>query len=64
MIVRCFSRSTHTIKAPNKPIKEGYRIYALCEAGYTYYFMWSSKAKSFSELKKQAGFLPTESMVL
>jgi hypothetical protein len=64
MMVRCFGRTAHTVKAPGKPIKEGYKIYALCEAGYTYYFMWSSKTKSFGELKKQVGFSPTESMVL
>jgi hypothetical protein len=64
MIVRYFSRSAHTFKAPNKPIKEGYKIFALCEAGYTIYFMWSSKTKKYGELKKQDGFSPTESMVL
>ena len=52
MMVQCFGRSQHTFKAPNKPIKEGYKIFALCEAGYTYYFMWSSKTKSYSELQK------------
>lgn len=64
MMIRCFGRSTHTVKAPNKPIKQGYRIYALCEAGYLYYFMWSSKTKSYGELKREAGLSPTESMVL
>ena len=63
MMVRCFGRSKHTFKAPNKPIKEGYKIFALCEAGYTYYFMWSSKSKSYGELVKQPDLTPTESMV-
>ena len=39
IIVRFFGQSKHTFKAPNKPIKEGYKIFALCEAGYTYNFM-------------------------
>jgi len=53
----------HTFKAPNKPIKEGYKIFALCEAGYTYYFMWSSKSESYGELVKLPDLSPTESMV-
>lgn len=50
-------------KAPNKPIKEGYKIFALCEAGYTYSFMWSSKSHSYGELRKQPDLAPTQSMV-
>jgi hypothetical protein len=63
MMIRCFGRSKHTFKAPNKPIKEGYKMFALCEAGYTYYFMWSSKSNSYGELNKLPDLSPTESMV-
>jgi hypothetical protein len=63
MMIRFFGRSSHTFKAPNKPIKEGYKMFALCEAGYTYYFMWSSKSNSYGELDKQPDLTPTESMV-
>ena len=63
MMIRFFGRSKHTFKAPNKPIKEGYKIFALCEAGYTYYFMWSSKCNSYGELNKLPDLSPTESMV-
>jgi len=63
MMVRFFGRSKHTFKAPNKPIKEGYKIFALCEAGYTYNFMWSSKTDSYGELVKMPDLSPTESMV-
>ena len=63
MMVRFFGRSMHTFKAPNKPIKEGYKIFALCEAGYTYYFMWSSKSESYGELVKLPDLSPIESMV-
>jgi hypothetical protein len=63
MMVRFFGRSKHTFKVPNKPIKEGYKIFALCEAGYTYYFIWSSKSESYGELIKLPDLSPTESMV-
>jgi hypothetical protein len=63
MIVRFFGRSKHTFEAPNKPNKEGYKIFALCEAGYTYNFMWSSKTDGYGELVKLPDLLLTESMV-
>jgi hypothetical protein len=63
MMIQFFGRSKYTFKAPNKPIKEGYIIFALCEAGYTYYFMWSSKTDSYSELIKLLDLSPTKSMV-
>jgi hypothetical protein len=63
MIILFFGRSKHTFKTPDKPIKEGYKIFALCEAGYTYNFMWSSKTDSYGELEKLPELSPTESMV-
>ena len=63
MMIRFYGRSKHTYKAPNKPIKEGYKIFALCEAGYTYHFMWSSRCDSYGELTKVSDLSPTESMV-
>jgi hypothetical protein len=38
-------RSTHTIKMPNKPIKEGYKMWALADYRYTWHFIWHSRAK-------------------
>lgn len=32
---------------PNKPIPEGYKILALCEHGYTYAFMYTSRVAQF-----------------
>jgi hypothetical protein len=63
MIIRCFGRSKHTFKIPHKPITQGYRIFSLCEAGYTYSFMWSSRSDSYSELIRLPDLSPTESMV-
>ena len=33
-MIRCFGRTKHTIKMPNKPISQGYKIFALAEYGY------------------------------
>ena len=63
MIIRCFRRSKHTFKTPHKPITQGYRIFSLCEAGYTYSFMWSSRSDSYSKLIRLPDLSPTESMV-
>jgi hypothetical protein len=62
-MIQFFRRSKHTFKAPNKPIKEGYKIFALYKAGYTYHFMWSFKTDSYSELKKLLDLSPTKSIV-
>jgi hypothetical protein len=42
MMVLFKGRSAHTIKMKNKPIDEGYKIYAMCEHGYTYLFLFNS----------------------
>jgi hypothetical protein len=34
IMVRCFERTLHTYKMLNKPIKQGYKIFALAEHGY------------------------------
>jgi len=42
MMVAFTGRSQHTLKMPNKPIDEGYKIYAICDHGYTYGFEFYS----------------------
>jgi len=37
-MIRCFGRSSHTIKMPSKPIEKGYKIFALAEHGYIWAF--------------------------
>ena len=44
-------RSVHTIKMPNKPIKEGYKMWALADHGYTQDFMWYSRAVGMLKIK-------------
>src|SRR5438034_11118494 len=35
----------HAIKAPHKPIKQGYKIWALGDLGYIFNWLWYSKAR-------------------
>ena len=50
MVVRFCGRSQHTLKIRNKPIKEGYKIFALCDHGYTYAFLWYSATQGIAQL--------------
>ena len=64
MMVRFFGRSLHTVKMPNKPIKQGYKMWALCDSGYLFTFMWNSRVKGIGELTRVPDLTPTASMVL
>jgi len=35
-------RSKHTLKMKNKPIKEGFKVWALCDRGYLWDFLFHS----------------------
>jgi hypothetical protein len=63
-MVRFFGRSSDTCKMPNKPIKQGYKIFALAENGYVWHFQMSSKQHGIGELQKVDELTPTGSMVL
>jgi Transposase IS4 len=43
MMVPFSGRSTHTLKMPNKPIKEGFKLWALCDRGYLWDFLFYSR---------------------
>ena len=51
MIARFSERSAHTIRIKNKPIPEGYKILSLCDAGYTYAFIFTSRIQSQPEVQ-------------
>ena len=36
LMIRCFGRSNHTYKIPNKPIKQRYKVYRIADHGYIY----------------------------
>jgi hypothetical protein len=64
IMVRFHSRSFDTCKMPNKPIKQGYKIFALGEDGYVWHFQLSSRQHGIGELEKVDELTPTSSMVL
>ena len=43
MMVPFSGRSIHTLKMKNKPIKEGFKIWALCDHGYLWDFLFYSR---------------------
>jgi hypothetical protein len=49
---------------PNKPIPQGYKIFALADHGYIYAFTPSSRSKSLVEVVKHKDLTMTGSMVL
>ena len=49
---------------PNKPIKQSYKIFALANNSYVWYFQLSSRQHGIGELEKVNELTPTSSMVL
>ena len=43
IIARFSGRSAHTVRIKNKHISKGYKILSLCDAGYTYIFIFTSR---------------------
>ena len=64
MMVRFSGRSLHTVRIRGKPTPEGYKIFALCDHGYTYTFLPSSRVKKNEEVEKINGITYTGSIVL
>jgi len=52
MMVKFMGKSAYTIKIKNKPIKQGYKIFALCWRGYTINFTYSSRVKGIAGVAK------------
>ena len=59
MMVLYSSRSSHTIKIKNKPISQGFKIWALCDHGYTGDFLFYSR----SQRKKILLFIYTDKLI-
>jgi len=43
-------KSLHTYKMPNKPIKQGYKIYRIADHNYIYNWIWSSREKGLQKI--------------
>ncbi|PWW77185.1 hypothetical protein C7212DRAFT_180505, partial [Tuber magnatum] len=63
MMIRIGGQSHHTYRIPSKPIIEGYKVFALCNVGYTYNWIFASCSNSFIDLVPQPDFTPTGSAV-
>jgi len=63
MMIRFGGRSHHTYRMPSKPITEGYNVFALCDVGYTYSWIFASRSNSSNGLIHQEELTPTGSTV-
>jgi hypothetical protein len=48
---------------PNKPIKQGYKIYGIANYGYLYNFLWSSREKGLQDVPHRPGLTKTACLV-
>jgi hypothetical protein len=65
MMVPFSGRSGHTVRIKGKPTPERYKIIALCQEGYTYSFLYTSRINSFDGVgKKINGLTMTSSAVV
>lgn len=63
MMIRFFGRSKHTQKMLNKPIKKGFKMWASCDRGYLYTFLFHSRFWKTGELEKHPLLPETQSVV-
>ncbi|KAF8241318.1 hypothetical protein K440DRAFT_471075, partial [Wilcoxina mikolae CBS 423.85] len=64
-IMVCFlGRSKHTVRMPKKPIKEGFEIFAICQWGYTYNWLYCSRKIGIEELSPHPKLAATQAAVL
>ena len=45
MMIHFGGKSYHTYQMPSKPITEGYKVFALCDTGYTYNWLYASRSE-------------------
>jgi len=64
MMSLCKARTVHTVRIPSKPISDGYKILAVCDAGYTLDWLYTSRVEGVAGLKKHEELTPTGSAVL
>lgn len=50
MMVRFGGKTKHMVRIPNKPIMEGYKVFAICDHGYTLNWRFHSRLKGIGEL--------------
>jgi hypothetical protein len=63
-MIQFAGRSIHTIKMPKKPIKQGYKVFALGFEGYLYSFRLHSGKTGIADIFKHSHLTNTGSLVL
>ena len=51
-----FGHTRHAIKAPHKPIKQGYKLWALGDHGYIFNWLWHSKVQGTEGLDSRSHY--------
>lgn len=46
-------RTKHRVKLPNKPIKEGYKVWVLRDSGYVYDWLWHTRIDGPEEIPEK-----------
>jgi Transposase IS4 len=52
-IIAYRGRTLHKVKLPNKPIKEGYKVWVLGDGGYVYDWLWHSHVKGPEDIPQK-----------
>lgn len=56
-------RTHHSTMAPDKPIKEGYKVFAISDKGYLYNYAWYSPKQGLESRSKVKGLGDTSAIV-
>jgi hypothetical protein len=64
MMVKFKGRSGHTIRIPSKPISVGFKVLALCDAGYTFSWLYILRLTSIADVVKETDLSMTGSAML
>ena len=64
-MISYLGHTRHVIKAPHKPIKQDYKIWALADLDYIFNWLWYSKAQDTESLdKKSCQNIMTDTQIL
>ena len=61
MMVECRTRNMHTVWIPCKPIPCGFKVLALCDAGYTLNWLYTSRIDEIAGLRPRSDLTSTGS---
>lgn len=64
VMVAYHGHTRHTVKAPHKPIKQGFKIWALGDHGYIWNWLWYSKASGTEGTRRTEVLAETQVLVL